>query len=88
MGSRTSAVSPTAFSSRAWPTGLSLIHISGIHRVVVGSADPNPLVAGKGIAILRAHGIDVTENVLQEECDALNKVFFLSLIHIYIRNDF
>ena len=47
-----------------------------IHRVVVGSADPNPLVAGKGIAILRAHGIDVTENVLQEECDALNKVFF------------
>ena len=49
---------------------------AGIHRVVVGSADPNPLVAGKGIAILRAHGIDVTENVLQEECDALNKVFF------------
>ena len=49
---------------------------AGIHRVVVGSADPNPLVAGKGITILRAHGIDVTENVLQEECDALNKVFF------------
>ena len=49
---------------------------AGIHRVAVGSADPNPLVAGKGIAILRAHGIDVTENVLQEECDALNKVFF------------
>lgn len=48
---------------------------SGITRVVVGSADPNPLVAGKGVAILRAAGIEVVENVLREECDALNKVF-------------
>lgn len=48
---------------------------SGITRVVVGSADPNPLVAGKGVAILRAAGIDVVENVLREECDALNEVF-------------
>lgn len=58
------------------PPCVDTILDAGIHRVVVGSADPNPLVAGKGIAILRAHGIDVTENVLQEECDALNKVFF------------
>lgn len=58
------------------PPCVDAILDAGIHRVVVGSADPNPLVAGKGIAILRAHGIDVTENVLQEECDALNKVFF------------
>ena len=55
------------------PPCVDAILDAGIHRVVVGSADPNPLVAGKGIAILRAHGIDVTENVLQEECDALNK---------------
>lgn len=48
---------------------------SGIARVVVGSADPNPLVAGKGVAILRAAGIEVVENVLREECDALNEVF-------------
>ena len=58
------------------PPCVDAILNAGICRVVVGSADPNPLVAGKGIAILRAHGIDVTENVLQEECDALNKVFF------------
>lgn len=58
------------------PPCVDAILDAGIHRVVVGSADPNPLVAGKGIAILRSHGIDVTENVLQEECDALNKVFF------------
>lgn len=44
--------------------------------MVVGSGDPNPLVAGKGIRILREHGIEVTENVLAEECRALNEVFF------------
>lgn len=49
---------------------------AGISRVVVGSGDPNPLVAGKGIRILREHGIDVTEHVLTEECEKLNEVFF------------
>lgn len=49
---------------------------AGIRRVVVGSADPNPLVGGKGIQILRAHGVEVTENVLREACDRLNEVFF------------
>lgn len=49
---------------------------SGIRRVVVGSVDPNPLVAGKGIQILRQNGIEVTEGVLNEACTELNKVFF------------
>lgn len=49
---------------------------SGIKRVFVGSFDPNPLVAGKGISVLREHGIEVTENFLREECDALNDIFF------------
>lgn len=46
-----------------------------LSRVVVGSPDPNPLVAGKGIAILRQHGIAVTQDVLREDCDRLNAVF-------------
>ena len=49
---------------------------SGIKRVVVGSGDSNPLVAGKGIQILKSKGIEVTEHVLQKECDDLNEVFF------------
>ena len=49
---------------------------AGISRVVTGSGDPNPLVAGKGVSILREHGIEVTEHVLKKECDALNEVFF------------
>lgn len=45
-------------------------------RVVIGSRDPNPLVAGKGAAILRDHGIQVDEDVLREECDEINPIFF------------
>ncbi len=41
---------------------------AGISRVVVGVIDPNPLVAGRGFAKLRAAGISVIENVLQSEC--------------------
>ena len=47
-----------------------------IARVVIGSRDPNPLVAGKGAAILRAAGVRVEEDFMREECDALNPVFF------------
>ncbi|MCD8322086.1 MAG: bifunctional diaminohydroxyphosphoribosylaminopyrimidine deaminase/5-amino-6-(5-phosphoribosylamino)uracil reductase RibD [Oscillospiraceae bacterium] len=49
---------------------------AGISRVVTGSGDPNPLVAGKGIEILRAHGLQVETGLLKEQCDGLNYVFF------------
>lgn len=48
----------------------------GIKRVYIGSPDPNPLVAGKGVKYLREHGVEVTEGVLKEECDRLNEIFF------------
>ncbi len=48
----------------------------GISRVVIGSRDPNPLVAGKGAALLREAGVIVEEDFLREECDSLNPVFF------------
>ena len=49
---------------------------NGISKVVIGSRDPNPLVAGKGVKILREHGIEVVCDFLKEECDKLNPVFF------------
>ncbi|MBQ4347539.1 MAG: bifunctional diaminohydroxyphosphoribosylaminopyrimidine deaminase/5-amino-6-(5-phosphoribosylamino)uracil reductase RibD [Firmicutes bacterium] len=49
---------------------------SGISRVVVGSTDPNPKVAGEGLNILRGKGIKVKVGVLKEECDRLNDIFF------------
>lgn len=48
----------------------------GIRRVFIGSRDPNPLVSGKGAAILREHGIEVIEDYMKEECDEINPVFF------------
>lgn len=47
-----------------------------IARVVIGSRDPNPLVAGKGAKLLREKGIVVEEDFMREECDKLNAIFF------------
>lgn len=47
-----------------------------IGRVVIGSRDPNPQVAGKGVEILRNAGIQVIQDFMKEECDQLNQVFF------------
>ncbi|MCD8010948.1 MAG: bifunctional diaminohydroxyphosphoribosylaminopyrimidine deaminase/5-amino-6-(5-phosphoribosylamino)uracil reductase RibD [Lachnospiraceae bacterium] len=47
-----------------------------IGRVFVGAMDTNPLVGGKGIAILREHGIPVETGILEAECRAQNEVFF------------
>lgn len=58
------------------PPCVDAILEAGISRVVVGSSDPNPLVAGKGIQILREHGVQVTEHVIREDCDRINEVFF------------
>ena len=63
------------------PPCVNAILEAGIRRVIIGSSDPNPLVAGKGIRILKDHGIEVTENILKEECDKLYEAFFY-----YIQN--
>ena len=52
-----------------------------IARVVIGSDDPNPLVAGKGIEQLRNAGIEVETGICKEECDKLNEIFFYYITH-------
>lgn len=47
-----------------------------IKKVYVGCLDSNPKVAGKGVEILREHGISVETGILEKECRALNEVFF------------
>ena len=49
---------------------------SGIRKVVIGSDDPNPMVAGRSAKILQEAGIETVRGVLKKECDALNPVFF------------
>ena len=57
------------------PPCAKLIIEKGVGRVVVGMLDPNPLVAGKGVAMLREAGIEVVVGVLEKECRELNKRF-------------
>lgn len=63
------------------PPCTEIIIEAGIGEVVIGSRDPNPLVAGKGSEILRENGIKVTEDFMREECDSINSVFFHYITH-------
>jgi len=58
------------------PPCVDTIIEQGIKRVVIGTLDPHPLVNGKGVQILRDHGIEVTVGVLEQEARAVNEVYF------------
>lgn len=58
------------------PPCADLIIRYGIKYVIIGTLDPNPLVAGRGIHRLVSAGCDVKAGVLEEECRELNKRFF------------
>lgn len=57
------------------PPCAKLIVEKGVGHVVVGMLDPNPLVAGKGVQMLREAGKEVEVGVLEDECRELNKRF-------------
>ncbi|MFT6218220.1 MAG: diaminohydroxyphosphoribosylaminopyrimidine deaminase [Cycloclasticus pugetii] len=65
---------PCSHQGRTPPCADALIK-AGVLRVVIAMQDPNPLVAGKGIAKLRDAGIDVCVGLLEEQARALNKAF-------------
>lgn len=58
------------------PPCTEAILAAGITQVIIGSSDPNPRVAGGGVAALQAAGVTVVTGVLQAECDRINRVFF------------
>ncbi len=49
---------------------------SGVKRVFVALEDPNPLVAGRGIAALREAGVEVIEGACAPQAELLNEKFF------------
>src|SRR3989338_7678691 len=57
------------------PPCVSPIIKSRIKRVVIAHRDPNPLVAGKSVRLLKKSGIRVTEGVLEKEARQLNRFF-------------
>lgn len=62
---------PCSHHGRTPPCADALI-TAGVSRVVVAMQDPNPLVAGQGLAKLRAAGIAVDCGLLENEARELN----------------
>lgn len=58
------------------PPCTNLLIEKKVKKVVVASLDPNPLVAGRGIEMLKAAGVNVHVNVLQTEAEKLNRRFY------------
>lgn len=67
---------PCVHLNKQTPPCVPAIVSSGIRKVVIANIDPNPFVSGKGIEALISNGIDVQLNVLKEEGEELNKIYF------------
>lgn len=65
---------PCSHFGRTGPCARALIE-AGVARVVVATADPNPVVHGRGLAMLREAGVDVAVGILAAEARALNDAF-------------
>lgn len=65
---------PCAHYGKTPPCAKRVIE-AGIQRVVIGVVDPNPLVGGKGIEMLREAGITVSTGILTSECAKLIEGF-------------
>jgi diaminohydroxyphosphoribosylaminopyrimidine deaminase/5-amino-6-(5-phosphoribosylamino)uracil reductase len=65
---------PCSHHGRTGPCANALLD-AGITRVVASTLDPNPLVAGRGMAILENGGVIAEHGLLQKEGRALNDAF-------------
>jgi diaminohydroxyphosphoribosylaminopyrimidine deaminase (EC 3.5.4.26)/5-amino-6-(5-phosphoribosylamino)uracil reductase (EC 1.1.1.193) len=71
---------PCAHHGETPPCVDALLH-AGVRRAVVAIEDPDPRVAGRGIAALRSAGVEVATGVCAREAAHLNQGFFLRTIH-------
>lgn len=69
---------PCSHHGKTSPCAEAII-AAGIKKVVVACGDSNPLVAGKGLSMLRQAGIEVVENICYEQARKLNEGFFSAI---------
>ncbi|WP_127715449.1 bifunctional diaminohydroxyphosphoribosylaminopyrimidine deaminase/5-amino-6-(5-phosphoribosylamino)uracil reductase RibD [Halobacteriovorax sp. HLS] len=67
---------PCCHTNKQTPPCVNVIIKNKIKRVIISNLDPNPLVAGNGVKILRDAGIEVLTGILEEEGRELNEAFF------------
>lgn len=65
---------PCSHFGRTPPCAQALID-AGISRVVTAMIDPNPKVAGSGLAMLANHGIEIAQGLMAEQAELLNRGF-------------
>lgn len=65
---------PCSHYGKTPPCAYAIVE-KGIKKVVIGMKDPNPLVAGRGIQILKDNGIEVVVGVLENEAEKINEIF-------------
>ena len=65
---------PCSTTGRTGPCTSAIIG-AGVRRLVLGATDPNPVHAGRGIALLQRAGVAVRSGILEKECSALNEAF-------------
>jgi diaminohydroxyphosphoribosylaminopyrimidine deaminase / 5-amino-6-(5-phosphoribosylamino)uracil reductase len=65
---------PCSHFGKTPPCAEALVR-AGVGRVFVGMIDPNPLVCGKGTALLQAAGIEVHVGLLEQQCRRINEAF-------------
>lgn len=70
---------PCAHYGRTPPCARTLVE-KGVGKVIMAMLDPNPLVAGKGAAILRKAGIAVEVGLMSKEAAQLNEVFIKNMM--------
>lgn len=68
------SLEPCSHHGRTGPCSQALVD-AGISRVVYAMEDPNPLVSGRGIELLRNAGIQVDGPILEDDARALNPGF-------------
>ncbi|MEC6880731.1 bifunctional diaminohydroxyphosphoribosylaminopyrimidine deaminase/5-amino-6-(5-phosphoribosylamino)uracil reductase RibD [Photobacterium piscicola] len=71
---------PCSHYGRTPPCAEALIN-ANVARVVCAMVDPNPAVAGRGIALLQAAGIQVDIGILALQAQALNPGFIKQMTH-------